>query len=89
MFSDNCIGVIPDKSRVGWRYAYYSIAIICCRIGQTIRSCWLCGDHTVDVSWSCTGGPEKYYLYRGRINGHVPVILFIPLACFVVVWLVV
>ena len=28
MFSDNCIGVIPDKSRVGLKYAYYSIGII-------------------------------------------------------------
>ena len=28
MFSDNCIGVIPDKSRVGLKYAYYIVLVL-------------------------------------------------------------
>ena len=89
MFSDNCIGVIPDKIRVGLKYGYYSIGIIGCRISRIIRSCWLCGGHAVGVCWSSTGGPAKYYLCSGSMIGHVPIILFIPLACFVVAWLVI
>ena len=64
--SDNCIGVIPDKSRVGLKYAYYSIGIIDyfysgCIIGRVpnilIRAlayfvvAWL----VVVSVWSCEG----------------------------------